>query len=68
MKEGRIGKKSTRDRKVKILNTSVLAIVDGEKMVYKINPIKNKSYDTQLGFLTSYVRVNQIQSDISHNG
>ena len=44
MKEGRIGKKSTRDRKVKLLNTSVLAIVDGEKMVYyKLN---KKSYDT----------------------
>jgi len=34
LKEGRIGKKSTRDRKVKLLNTTVIALIDKTKYIY----------------------------------
>ncbi|CAD8184393.1 unnamed protein product [Paramecium octaurelia] len=60
LKEGRIGKKSTRDRKVKLLNTTVIALID---------KTKNSEYAIEnLQFLHPMIRINQQSSEISHNG
>ncbi|CAK94565.1 unnamed protein product (macronuclear) [Paramecium tetraurelia] len=60
LKEGRIGKKSTRDRKVKLLNTTVIALID---------KTKNSDYAMEnLQFIHPMIKINQQSSEISHNG
>ncbi|CAK57695.1 unnamed protein product (macronuclear) [Paramecium tetraurelia] len=60
LKEGRIGKKSTRDRKVKLLNTTVIALID---------KTKNSDYAIEnLQFIHPMIKINQQSSEISHNG
>ncbi|CAD8096855.1 unnamed protein product [Paramecium primaurelia] len=60
LKEGRIGKKSTRDRKVKLLNTTVIALIDKTKN--SDHAIEN------LQFIHPMIKINQQSSEISHNG
>ncbi|CAK57857.1 unnamed protein product (macronuclear) [Paramecium tetraurelia] len=71
LKEGRIGKKSTRDRKVKLLNTTVIALIDKTKQYYILTIISYRNSDyaiENLQFLHPMIRINQQSSEISHNG